>query len=420
MDFIRSLLVEWGLGSAAGYLTSVIAVLGIALLSILANFVAKKIVNRAITHYITKNNIRWGRSLLARQVFHKLSHVVPAVIIYYFSSVFPEYQHLIVKGTMTYMIIMGMLVIDSLLEAANDVYTTYEISRLKPIRGYIQVAKILLFIIGSIIIIANLMGESPVFLLSGVGAISAVVLLVFKDSLLGLVAGIQLTANDMVRLGDWIEMPKYGADGEIIDISLNTVKVQNWDKTITTIPSYALVSDSFKNWRGMQLSGGRRIKRSVFIDASSITFCTDDMLARFKSIHYLMEYIVRKEQEIDAYNAQHRIDRSNKVNGRTLTNIGVFRIYIQCYLRNHPRIHKGMTLMVRQLAPGETGLPLEIYAFTNDTNWGVYEEAQADIFDHIFAVAPEFGLRIFQNPTGHDMQSLNAAKPSEYRMLQSG
>lgn len=420
MDFIRSLLVEWGLGSAAGYLTSVIAVLGIALLSILANFVAKKIVNRAITHYITKNNIRWGRSLLARQVFHKLSHVVPAVIIYYFSSVFPEYQHLIVKGTMTYMIIMGMLVIDSLLEAANDVYITYEISRLKPIRGYIQVAKILLFIIGSIIIIANLMGESPVFLLSGVGAISAVVLLVFKDSLLGLVAGIQLTANDMVRLGDWIEMPKYGADGEIIDISLNTVKVQNWDKTITTIPSYALVSDSFKNWRGMQLSGGRRIKRSVFIDASSITFCTDEMLARFKSIHYLMEYIVRKEQEIDAYNAQHRIDRSNKVNGRTLTNIGVFRIYIQYYLRNHSRIHKGMTLMVRQLAPGETGLPLEIYAFTNDTNWAVYEEAQADIFDHIFAVAPEFGLRIFQNPTGHDMQSLNAAKPSEYRMLQSG
>jgi miniconductance mechanosensitive channel len=420
MEFIKNLLTEMGLGSTAvAYLANVLVVIGICALSILANFIAKKIVLTAISHYIKSNNLHWGHIVLERKVFHKLSHVVPAVIIYYFSSVFPDYQHLIVKGAMTYMIIMGLFVVETLLDAVNDIYTTYEISKLKPIRGYIQVVKILLFIVGSIVVIANLMGESPVILLSGIGAISAVTMLVFKDSLLGLVAGIQLTANDMVRVGDWIEMHKYGADGNVIDISLNTVKIQNWDKTITTIPSYALVSDSFKNWRGMQKSGGRRIKRSIYIDTSSITFCTDDMIAKFKNIHYLTEYIVSKEEEIEAHNLIHRIDTSNKVNGRTLTNIGVFRMYIQYYLRNHPKIHHDMPLMVRQMASGETGLPLEIYAFTNDINWVVYEEVQSDIFDHVFAVAPEFGLRVFQNPTGHDVKSLSGVKQAEYRMYQS-
>ncbi|MNJ40449.1 Miniconductance mechanosensitive channel YbdG [compost metagenome] len=258
--------------------------------------------------------------------------------------------------------------------------------------------------IGGILVISNLIGQSPVILLSGIGALSAVTMLVFKDSILGLVAGIQLTSNDMLRVGDWIEMPKYEADGSITDISLNTVKIQNWDKTITTIPTYAMISDSFKNWRGMQISGGRRIKRSIYIDTSSISFCTPEMIQEFKKIHYLKDYITAKEQEIDEYNVRHEIDRTSLVNGRALTNIGVFRAYIQRYLENHPGVHKDMTLMVRQLAPQETGLPIEIYVFANSTEWAIYEGIQSDIFDHILAIAPSFELRLFQNPTGHDFR----------------
>jgi len=231
----------------------------------------------------------------------------------------------------------------------------------------------------------------------------AVFLLIFKDSLLGLVAGVQLSSNDMIRLGDWIEMPKYGANGDVTDISLVTVKVENFDKTITTIPTYALISDSFKNWRGMTQSGGRRINRSVYIDTTSIGFCTDEMLEEFEKIEYLSDYIRSKRHEIVQYNLEKKIDTSNSVNGRHLTNIGVFRIYIESYLRNHPKIHKDMIQMVRQLPPGEHGLPLELYVFTNDTAWVTYENVQSDIFDHLLAVVPQFGLRIFQNPTGYDI-----------------
>ena len=305
---------------------------------------------------------------------------------------------------MAYLIIMGLIVINSSLNAMNDIYQTYEISKTKPIKGYIQVVKIIIITLGVILVIANLIGKSPLLLLSGIGALSAVFMLVFKDSLLGLVAGIQLSTNDMVQVGDWIEMPKYGADGDIIDISLNTVKVQNFDKTITMIPSYALISDSFINWRGMQTSGGRRIKRSLFIDTNSISFCTEEMINNFKNIHYLSDYITHREREIAEYNTRNKINQSNPVNGRALTNIGVFRAYISNYIQNHPGINQEMTLMVRQLAPTEHGLPIEIYAFTNDIAWAVYETVQADIFDHLFAVAPEFGIQLFQNPSGNDLK----------------
>mgnify|MGYP001425909292 FL=1 len=244
-------------------------------------------------------------------------------------------------------------------------------------------------------------------------------MVIFKDSLLGLVAGVQLTTNDMVRVGDWIEMPKYHADGDVIEISLHTVKVRNWDRTITTIPSYALISDSFKNWRGMHSSGGRRIKRAIHIDTSSIRFCTEEMIEKFRKIHLLTDYINRKEKEIEEYNEKNGIDRSVLVNGRRMTNIGCFRAYVENYLKHHPHIHKEMTLMVRQLAPGEHGLPLEIYAFTAGTQWTFYESVQADIFDHIFAVAPEFGLRVFQNPTGYDLQRLLDAERLE-RQIPAG
>ncbi|MFW5886783.1 MAG: mechanosensitive ion channel family protein, partial [Bacteroidota bacterium] len=241
---------------------------------------------------------------------------------------------------------------------------------------------------------------------AGMGALAAVLMLVFKDSILGLVAGIQISAYDMVRIGDWIEMPSHNADGDVIDISLNTVKVQNWDKTITTIPTYALVSESFYNWRGMQEAGGRRIKRNISIDMKSVKFCTKEMLEKFKKIQYLKSYIEDKEKELLEFNKKNNVDEYILVNGRRLTNIGVFRKYLEAYLRNHPHIHKNMTFLVRHLQPTDRGIPVEIYVFANDTVWANYEGIQADIFDHVLAVIPEFGLRVFQSPSGDDFQKM--------------
>ncbi|MFJ7728518.1 mechanosensitive ion channel family protein [Neobacillus sp. NPDC097160] len=407
MNYISDLLLEFEIDpTIAGYLSIMIMILLISIICVVAHFITRKVVIRVITHIVKNNKFTWDKILLERRVFHKLSHFVPAIIIYFFSSTFPSYQNLIEKSAIAYLIIVGLMVMNNLLNAINDIYQTYEISKVKPIKGYIQVVNIIVITLGIILVIANLIGKSPLVFLSGIGALSAVLMLVFKDSLLGLVAGIQLASNDMVRVGDWIEMPKYGADGDIIDISLNTVMVQNWDKTITMIPSYALISDSFINWRGMQNSGGRRIKRSLFIDTNSISFCTEEMMKKFTTIDFLSDYIIDREREIAEYNTNNDINRSNPVNGRALTNIGVFREYIRNYIQHHPGINQEMTLLVRQLAPTEHGLPLEIYAFSNDIRWAVYESVQADIFDHLFAVAQEFGLRLFQNPSGHDLKTI--------------
>jgi miniconductance mechanosensitive channel len=407
MQFINELLLDIEMDPRlVKYLSVVIKILIIGLICIVANFISKQIVIRIITRIVTNSKVKWGQIILERQVFRKLSHIVPSIIIYSFASTFSTYETTIEKLAIAYTIIVGLVFLQSLLNACNDIYQTFEISRVKPIKGYIQVVNIIFMTIGFILIISNLIGKSPLILLSGIGALSAVMMLVFKDSLLGLVAGIQLTANDMVRVGDWIEMPKYGADGDVIDISLNTVKVQNFDKTITMIPSYALISDSFINWRGMQSSGGRRIKRSLYVDTSSITICSEEMIEKFIKVHYLSDYMIQKEREITEYNVKNAIDKNNPVNGRALTNIGVFRAYISNYLKNHDGINQNMTLMVRQLAHSENGLPLEIYAFTNSVDWGVYETVQSDIFDHLFAVASEFGLRVFQNPSGADLRNM--------------
>ncbi|WIV19397.1 mechanosensitive ion channel [Paenibacillus polygoni] len=411
MEFIRNQLDGYGMSEAAvGYLSNLTMAVFIALVCILANFLTKKIVLKTIIHIINNNRYTWDNIILEKKVFHKLSHLVPAIIIYSSAPIFPSYEILIKKLAIIYMIIVTTMVFSALLNAVEAIYRTFEVSKIRPIKGYIQVAKILLYIIATILVISSLIGQNPLIILSGFGALSAVLMLVFKDSILGLVAGVQLSSNDMVRVGDWIEMPKYDANGDVIDITLNTVMVMNFDKTITMIPSYALISDSFKNWRGMQASGGRRIKRSINIDTSSISFCTEEMIEELQKIHYLTDYVTTRLNEINIYNMEHEINTESKVNGRQLTNIGIFREYIHQYLRNHPKIHKDMTLIVRQLAPGDNGLPLEIYAFSNDTNWAVYESVQADIFDHIFAVAPTFGLRAFQNPTGHDIVHLKESK----------
>lgn len=413
METISNLLIEFGTPeNLSGYFAGGILVLIIFLACVIANIITKKVILRILAHYIKNNKFNWDNVLLERQVFQRLAHLIPAIIIYNSAPAFGEAKIMIQRFTFTYVLVVTIFVLDSVLNSINDIYSTFaKKSKAKPIKGLLQVIKIIAYLFIGILIVANLMGESPIYFLSGLGALTAIVSLVFKDSILGFVAGIQLASNDMLRIGDWVEMPKYGADGDVIDISLNTVKVQNWDKTIVTIPAYAFISDSFKNWRGMVEAGGRRIKRSIYIDMTSIKFCSEEMIAKYKKIDYLTDYITQKEEEIKQYNLTHKINPESKVNGRHLTNIGTFRAYIKNYLKNHPRLHQDMIQMVRQLPPEDNGLPLEIYVFTNDTRWVSYEEIQADIFDHILAVAEEFDLRVFQNPTGYDLRQINLSIP---------
>jgi miniconductance mechanosensitive channel len=304
------------------------------------------------------------------------------------------------------MIAMGILATDAFLNASLDIYKTYEVSNRIPIKGFIQVFKIIIYFTSAVFIISILLNKTPFYLFSSLGALTAVLMFIFKDAILGFVAGIQLSANQMVAQGDWIEMPKYGANGDIIEIALTTVKVQNWDKTITTVPTYALISESFKNWRGMSESGGRRIKRSISIDMNTIQFCTEDMLDRFSKIQYISGYIEEKKRALQESNELEQVDQSSLVNGRRMTNIGTFRAYVKAYLSNHPMINKEMTLLIRQLAPTEHGLPIEIYVFSKNQEWVSYESIQSNIFDHILAVVPEFDLRVFQDPSGMDFSKL--------------
>jgi miniconductance mechanosensitive channel len=338
--------------------------------------------------------------------------MAPAVVLYELIPIALEGLDLaimVIRGALQiYMIVVIMLVLDSLLNGFERYYQNFRASKQIPIKGFIQVLKIALYFIAGILVISILLNKTPLFLLSGIGALTAVMMLIFKDAILGFVAGIQLAANKMVSVGDWIEMPKYGADGDVLEVALTTVKVQNWDKTITTIPTYALISESFKNWHGMTASGGRRIKRAVNIDMSSVRFCDVEMLERFEKIQYISEYIERKKAELEAFNQSENVDHASLANGRRMTNIGTFRAYVVAYLSHHPMINMNMTFLVRQLAPTQYGLPIEIYVFCKDKVWANYEGIQSDIFDHILAVVPEFDLRVYQNPTGADFRLLNS------------
>jgi miniconductance mechanosensitive channel len=406
IDQLTDYFTKLGLKTeAAGWAGTTAVIAALLALCLIAYLVTRFVLLRLLSYYIRNNRFRWDNRFLERKVFHRMCHLVPSLLLYTFSVALGDLQSGVQRISAIYIIIVVILTLDALLNAIDDIYNSFAVARKKPIKGYLQGIKVFVFVIGAIIAIAQLIGKSPVLLLSGIGAMMAVVLLIFQDSILGFVAGIQLAANDMVRIGDWIEMPKYNADGDVVDISLTTIKVANFDRTITTIPPHALVKDSFRNWRGMVEAGGRRIKRSIYIDTGSIRFCTDEMLARFHSIHLIKDYIDERQGEIDSYNQKLGIDVGEPVNGRHMTNIGTFRIYIQHYLRSHPNIHQGMIQMVRQLPPGEHGLPIEIYAFAATTDWVAYEGIQADIFDHIMAVAPRFGLHIFQEPGGHDLRA---------------
>ncbi|MEE9382129.1 MAG: mechanosensitive ion channel domain-containing protein [Nannocystaceae bacterium] len=390
--------------------TSAVVVVGIVALAIAVNFVAKRILLRWVKSFIVKTETKWDDILLEKRVFDRLSHIAPAIVIYTFAAIaFPDSQALISATqhvAIAYMTIVVTIVADGTLSAVLVIYRTFEASKARPIKSYLQVIKVFIYILSAILVVSTLTDRSPWAFLSGLGALTAIIMLVFKDTILGFVASIQLTANDMVQVGDWVEMPKFGADGEVLDVSLNTVKVQNWDKTISTVPTYAMVSETFKNWRGMTQSGGRRIKRALYIDMNSVKFVGDALLERLRRIDLIEHHVVEKEREIREYNATRDIDTRSVANGRKLTNLGVFRAYVVAYLKNHPNVHHEMTFLVRHLPPGPEGLGIEIYVFSNDQAWSSYESIQADIFDHLLAVLSEFELRIFQNPASADFRAL--------------
>jgi len=379
------------------------------LLAFLADIIVKKIIVSSITRLAQRSKNKWDDVFVRQKVFNRLAHLAPALIVYISLQYIFEaegvvrfLQHL----TQSYMILVVVLVIDSVMNALHEIYIKLPVSEGRNIKGYIQVVKIIIYFLAVILVISIFSGEAPKALLTGVGAMAAVLMLVFRDTILGFVASIQLSANKMVNVGDWISMPKYNADGDVIDISLNTVKVQNWDKTIATIPTYALVSESFANWKGMEQSGGRRIKRSINIDMNSVKFLDRAQIEKFRKFYLLKDYITKKEKEISVYNRSLHLEEGAVTNGRKMTNLGTFRKYLEEYLHHHPKINQEMTFLVRHLQPTETGIPLEIYVFCSDQAWARYEAVQADIFDHILAVLPEFELQVFQSPTGNDFRKI--------------
>lgn len=384
------------------------------LLSLLTFFIARKVFLGLIHRITAKSKTNWDDVLASQKFFKLLAYLVPAYIIYTSTplilSSYPGVSNTIQIIMNIYMIGVIIMAINAFLNAVAIIYQDFQVAKTRPIKGYMQVVKIIVYLVGGIIILAILFDRNPLGLIGGLGAFSAVLLLVFKDPIMGFVGGIQLSANNMLVPGDWISMPKYNADGTVIDVALTTVKVQNWDKTISTIPTYSLISESFKNWRGMEESGGRRIKRSVFIDMKSIRFASPEMIKRFLKYDYVKGYIEKTQKELSDYNAMNNIDETVVVNGRRQTNIGIFRAYLSGYLKNHPAVHNGMTFLIRQLQPTEKGLPLEIYVFSKIQEWALYEDLQSDIFDHIFAVIPEFDLRIYQSPSGNDLQGLLSAQ----------
>lgn len=395
---------EWV--AAHPFIGSLSVFLFLIFISFIAFWITKKILLSVLYVFIKRSKTKWDDMLVEKRFFNRLSNLTPAIILYFSAYLIPQYAPLIQKASYVYMILIFLLAFDSFINAANAIYESYEISKERPIKTYLEVVKILVFIIGGIVIIAALINKSPLVILSGLGALMAVVILVFRDTILSFVASIKISSTDILKKGDWIEMPQFDADGDVIDISLNTIRVQNWDKTIVSIPTYKFLEESFKNWRGMQESGGRRIKRSVSIDLQTIKFADDKLKKKLQTIHLLKGIIQKKEDEINQYNLDHKVDTRISVNGRRMTNIGLFRAYIVEYLKHHPMINQSMTFLVRQLAPNSKGLPIEIYVFSKDKVWANYEAIQADLFDHLLAAVRMFDLRVFQEPSGNDFRQI--------------
>ncbi len=389
-----------------------IAMVAILLIATISFFIVKYGLIRTINMLISKSKSDLDDVLIKHRVFSRVAHLVPAYLIYTYTpkalTVYPWLSNIVVNTAAIAMVIIIALIIDALINSLLEIYHSFSISRRIPIKSFAQVAKLITYFVAIIVIASLVIGQSPLNLFAGLGAMTAVLMLIFKDPILGFVAGLQLSSNQMVAIGDWVDIPQHGASGDVMEIALTTVKVRNFDNTITTVPTQSLINDSFKNWRGMQESPGRRIKRSIFIDVNSIKFCDDDALTRYSKISYIKGYLQGKKDELQAHNQKAGHDGESRVNGRRLTNIGTFRAYVLAYLKHHPSINQDLTIMARQLAPTEHGLPIEIYAFSADKNWVNYEAIQADIFDHLFAVVSDFDLRVFQKPSGVDLRNLIA------------
>ena len=350
----------------------------------------------------TSNN--FDDILIKTGFFDRLSYAVPIVIIYVVMDYFSTYPSILYRIVLSLIIIAVISSVNAFINSINEFYSNSNLSKRLSIKSYLQILKLIINILGAIIFIASLIGKSPIYLLSGIGALTAVLMLIFKDTILSFISSIQITSNDLFKVGDWVEAPQFNADGDVIDIALHTIKIQNWDKTITVIPTHKLIDSSFKNWRGMSDSGGRRIKRAIQIDMNSVKFCDDRMISKFSKIDIISDYIDSKIKDIGKYN-QSKNSSDSLLNGRALTNIGTYRKYISSYLTNNSNINKDMTFLVRQLSPTSNGLPIEIYVFSNNTDWIEYEEIQSDIFDHLIASIKEFDLVLFQNPTGNDFKN---------------
>lgn len=406
MTFYNFLLSRLPNELTANIVYYILITIALLLLCAIINFIINRVLLKLITKLIRNNNYKWDDILLESKVFSRIALIVPGVIIYLFAPFYNDFQGIIQRVAVAYILIVISMAFKSLLAALDSIYKQNPVSNDRPIKGLLQVIEISIYVVVGIALISILIDKNPIYLLSGVGAVTAVVSLIFKDIIIGFVSGIQLVWNDMLRIGDWVEMPKYNTDGDVLDITLYSVKIQNWDKTISTIPTSAFITDSFKNWKGMREYGGRRVKRSFLIDICTIKICSDEMIERFKKIGYISEYMEEITKEIDAYNHENNINTELHINGKQLTNLRVFRAYLTKYLENTIERRPESTTIVRQLAPTENGIPIEIYLFVADTKWVNYETIQADVFDHILSVIDIFELRMFQNPTGYDIKQL--------------
>lgn len=416
-QWINSYLIKWGLvHDSANIWDNLIILLLVIAVTVGIDYTCRYIFLGLFKRFAKRTKNQWDDLIVERKIINKLMHLIPAILVYIMlplalpRSEMPTLLGILQMICSIYIVAVILRFINTALNLLLEIYNRKEAFKNKPLKGFVQIIQVLVFFVGFIIIISILIGKSPATLFAGLGASAAILMLVFKDTILGFVAGIQLSANDMLRPGDWITMTKYGADGTVIEVTLNSIKVRNFDNTITMIPPYALVSDSFQNWRGMQESGGRRVKRSINIDMNSVRFCTPEMLEKFRKIALLTEYVDTKQQELETYNKEHNIDGSILVNGRRQTNLGVFRAYLVNYLKSNPDVNKDLTCMVRQLQPTEKGIPMELYFFAATTVWIPYEGIQADVFDHILAILPEFGLQVFQEVSGSDLRHLRIEK----------
>lgn len=414
---IDSILIGWGISpDTAVIIDEFIALALILLIAFAADMLCRKVLLRVIARIVKQTKATWDDILFDHSVMVHLSRMVAPVVIYLCIPVAFAGSAAMVfvqRLCLIFIIITFLSFVNSFLKAAYSVYSEMESLRGRPLKGLLQILQVLLWFIGGIVVVSVLIGQSPLALLAGLGASAAVLMLVFKDSIMGFVSGVQLSANDMLKVGDWITMPKYGANGYVIEVTLNTVKVRNFDNTITTIPPYLLVSDSFQNWRGMRESGGRRVKRSINIDMTSVRFCTSEMLDKYRKIQLLKDYIDQTEEVVRVYNEENHIDNDILVNGRRQTNLGVFRAYLTAYLKSLPVVNTELNCMVRHLQPTDHGLPVELYFFSNVKDWIPYEAVQADVFDHVLAIIPEFDLRVFQSPSGADFKRLNGMPAEE-------